>query len=528
MSGLRVNTDKTKLVWIGKKRYCQDNLDIGKKLTWGVTEFNLLGITFTVDLEKMIDLNYNRILNQVEKELSNWKRRYLTPIGKIAVLKTLILAKFNHVFISIPNPKMEQLKNLSTILYKFIWENKPDKINRKQLSRGYLQEGLKMMDLICFIKGLTISWIRRLFKSSSVPWVQLVPLFIGSVNNILFFGYKWSLLAAEKTENHFWKDVLLAWSNLTQNISENSCDYDRLLGPLWYNPLISDLTVISQLYHKGIISPIDIIGSNGNLMTKENIALNFSVNVDFLTYHRTTVSLKKYLKSQVPLGQNFQRPYCHNHIKVLCKSQKGSRDFYNILNTNKTITRGDRCSQKWEADLNIQIDLNTWKNIHKICFFSLKDNYFIWFQYKIIYRILGTKHYLHKIQTSNTSSCGLCQENEETLYHLFVSCKNSSSFWNDIKIWIKQTLRIELILNPSTKMFGNFELETPNVLVNVISMTAKYYIFQCSRKNTNLNICGYRNFLNRIYTEQKYLSEIDMHEETFAKAWSVFTIMFQD
>ena len=35
MSGLRINTNKTKLIWIGKKRNSRDEIDIGKPLTWG-------------------------------------------------------------------------------------------------------------------------------------------------------------------------------------------------------------------------------------------------------------------------------------------------------------------------------------------------------------------------------------------------------------------------------------------------------------------------------------------------------------
>ena len=77
MSGLKVNTDKTKLIWIGKKRYCKDKFDIGKCLTWGVTEFDLLGVTFAVDLDKMIDLNYSNIVNKVEKELKKMEEALL-------------------------------------------------------------------------------------------------------------------------------------------------------------------------------------------------------------------------------------------------------------------------------------------------------------------------------------------------------------------------------------------------------------------------------------------------------------------
>ena len=60
ISGLRINTDKTKLVWIqiGKKRYSNSKFDVGRKLEWGTNIFNLLGIKFSIDLNSMIELNY--------------------------------------------------------------------------------------------------------------------------------------------------------------------------------------------------------------------------------------------------------------------------------------------------------------------------------------------------------------------------------------------------------------------------------------------------------------------------------------
>ena len=76
-----------------------------------MTEFNLLRIAFAVDLDKMIDLNYSNIVNKVEKELKKWKRHDLAPIGTTTVSKTLILPKFSHIFMSIPNPKIILMKS---------------------------------------------------------------------------------------------------------------------------------------------------------------------------------------------------------------------------------------------------------------------------------------------------------------------------------------------------------------------------------------------------------------------------------
>ena len=156
-SGLKINTDKTKLIWIGKKKFSTDKLVDGKKLTWGDTEFDLLGLTFSVDLGSMVYTNYARMKNKIKSDLRNWGKRYITPLGKITVLKTLILPKLNHVFVSLPNPDSSTKQEIISICYKFIWEGKPDKINRNQLCMDYLDGGLRMININCFIKALKMS-----------------------------------------------------------------------------------------------------------------------------------------------------------------------------------------------------------------------------------------------------------------------------------------------------------------------------------------------------------------------------------
>ena len=50
-SGLKVNFDKTHVIWIGSKKYSQDSIKTKWKLSWGATEFNLLGIKYHVDIK---------------------------------------------------------------------------------------------------------------------------------------------------------------------------------------------------------------------------------------------------------------------------------------------------------------------------------------------------------------------------------------------------------------------------------------------------------------------------------------------
>ena len=50
--------------------------------------------------------------------------------------------------------------------------------------------------------------------------------------------------------------------------------------PLWYNPEVTQLTLyIPELYQQGILYPIDLT-INGEIMTRENIALYCNVSID--------------------------------------------------------------------------------------------------------------------------------------------------------------------------------------------------------------------------------------------------------
>ena len=91
LSGLNINFTRTQVVWIGSKKYSNDTLGQHRNLSWGKTyaSFKLLGINFDVDLDKIVNINYNERILQIKKLIKIWSKRNLTVIGKITVVKTL-------------------------------------------------------------------------------------------------------------------------------------------------------------------------------------------------------------------------------------------------------------------------------------------------------------------------------------------------------------------------------------------------------------------------------------------------------
>ena len=56
LSGLKVNTEKTKIIWLGRKKHSRDKFEVKQQLDWGTTKFKLLGLNFSVDIDDMISL----------------------------------------------------------------------------------------------------------------------------------------------------------------------------------------------------------------------------------------------------------------------------------------------------------------------------------------------------------------------------------------------------------------------------------------------------------------------------------------
>ena len=44
ISGLNMNKEKTKLIWIGRKKISKDKLKVSTDLEWGCIDFTLLGV----------------------------------------------------------------------------------------------------------------------------------------------------------------------------------------------------------------------------------------------------------------------------------------------------------------------------------------------------------------------------------------------------------------------------------------------------------------------------------------------------
>ena len=220
LSGLKINVDKTQIVWLGSKTGSEERMG-HQGLKW-VEKFTLLGITFSVRLCEIDDLNYKDKLMDVEKVLLRFGKRHITLLGRITVLKTLAIPKLVHALTVLPPPSTEILTRLKQLITCYLWQNGKAKVSAWQLAQKIENGGLKMTHLETYIQTLRLSWIKRL-TSARDGWQNLFYTNLNIESNEHIWELdRISLTKLEKQiSNPFWKSVIMSWKKIVEIKSED-------------------------------------------------------------------------------------------------------------------------------------------------------------------------------------------------------------------------------------------------------------------------------------------------------------------
>ena len=267
------------------------------------------------------------------------------------------------------------------------------------------------------------------------------------------------------------------WSNFAINPPIES-NQDITDTPLWNNKRIfkSELC-LNKWLNKGIHYIGDLLNNNGSIISIEEIKIKFNLCVNFLEYYQDRLSVNKFIskfkKSDI---FNYIMPVLPSHVKILFFSKKGSKKIYSILN-NYTENLQLKFKNKWSDNLNENIPSQEWNLIFRACFKTVSDNHLIWFQYRIIHRILGTQKLLFQMKIMPNPLCSFCQTEPETLCHLFLECPSTQSLWQNIENWIKNKLNINVNLSHKIKMLGYTIQDCQFLSINTIDTSCKILYF---------------------------------------------------
>ena len=522
-SGLKLNMEKTIVAWLGAKKLSKDQIGTDLNLQW-TSSFKLLGIHFnTQDIKSIHNLNLTSKLEEISSTLIQYKRRNLSIIGKVTVVKTLVLPKMIHILSVLPSPEDAFINRLNEMISQFIWNTKRGKVDRNLLAQNYEVGGLKLTHLRSQIDALKIRWVKYLILENS-EWTNILQTVSGidDCESLLSLDPKSINVIANRISNPFWKEVLTAWAKLVKSYFVEETQTQKILNftlkGAWYiqNPNLEHL--LAPLKDLGCERIGDLYNRDMKLIEYEEFQRKF-LDLNFLDYASLVSSIPKNWKRQMarlPQKPDLIEPDLQYKIITQDKTCKFAYQvFINDLQVRKTY------EQKWQNSI-LDITEDCWNIFNSLAFKCTQNTKLQAFQYKLIHRILGVRKLLKYCNITQDDTCIWCNEDPETLMHLFISCPVARSFWNDIKDWLEPYLDVSL--NSKEIIFGKPNDDTFNHIV----LAVKYYMFQCSYIQVSPNIVGAKNSIKLEMTVEEQIAKRSVKAgNVFQRKWGLLRGAFE-
>ena len=491
LSGLKINLDKTSCMPIGSSTASQIPSTLNIKV---VEELKILGICLSNNTDHLIERNLIEKLPSIRRDIEQWNRRNLTPVGKICIVKTLLISKLVHLFMALPNPSKERLKQIESLIYNFVWKNRGDKIKRTKLVQNYENDGLKMVDIKAFIDSMKLAWLKRLILSDA-DWTHLAYMHLPDATDLLTFGKEKLTLIKNKATNHFYRDLISALVRFS--IDHKPSNEEILSEVLWYSDHTKySNTVVRCWDKKGLRFIGDLFNQiTCRLYTKEEVENKYNIQMTFLCYESLVRSLPHCLRNTE--NNKIEYPNIPFKIKAVLSKPKFSKYAYNIFIgalAKKHTSTDFRLKEKWERDIGFYI-MGTTKRLMN----ATLSSYFIYFHYRLVSRIFSTNKSLHCMKIKPSSECSFCRESIETIAHLFWFCPKVKIFIKEVLSHLKQKYDKVVDIDVG-KWFFLSEVQSIDVIVITV---CKYAIHRARLKESTPSITMMLNIL-KMEAEKEY------------------------
>ena len=396
----------------------------------------------------------------------------MTPKGKIIILKSFAVSQLVYLFSVLPTPPKSFLKDLNTMFFKFIWDNKPDKVKRSTMYNTFSGGGLNMMDMDSFVKSLKTKWVKLYLDDNFRPWKSIFNFALRNYGGPFLFHCNFQKQDVETIPNIFVKQVCEAWSSYAYYTPDKSFG-DQIIFNNSFVKINSSIFYIDSLRSADVYLVKHFFDADGNVLQYNDFIFKYHIdNLPFTTYFGIVSAIPRHWRLNFGDSENISVP--HQKFTKFIVARKETKCVYRSLISQKVTV--PRAVARWEHDYP-DIDFD-WSRVFSLPFTSIRNPKVQYLQFRFIHRILATNTYLYKLNLSDTKICSFCNENDETLVHLFWSCSRIQSFWSELfHKCLKKTLDFSML----TICFGF--LDIPTHPINFLILHAKNFIFSCKLNN---------------------------------------------
>ncbi len=299
-----------------------------------------------------------------------------------------------------------------------------------------------------------------------------------------------------------------------------------LKNTLWFNDKIKVGGRCIYYRHwesKGVNFGGDLIDKNGNFLTLNAFKNIFNVHTNFLEYCGVLRAIKASFQDITSDYTHINLPFIPFNLEILLMDKKGSQRIYQGIVSSKHVQR--KFILKWNAKLNTEYDFPKWSLIFNIPYSCTVDIKLRWFQFRLIHRILGTNSFLFKINKTGSNLCTFCNNEEETLIHLFCSCTHTISFWSSVFSWIKEETNRSINMDNEAFLFGNTNASSK--IVNLILFICRFHVYKRKMNRKCPSLLVLKREVRNYCSMEKCMFHSNGDGFKFYQKWDSFLILGQ-
>lgn len=520
ISGLELSIAKTQAFWVGYGAVTKAPICPNYSIQWPKGYIEVLGIKIPNDPKTNIaNINYEEKFENIISRLNPWNGKGLTPFGRIHLIKSEMLSQLIYLMSVLPSPEQVFVKKLETVLFKFVWGGKRERIKRATLKAKYKDGGLQFPDLLNQSQSLKIAWIKKYMDADNTcKWKDVMHEKLSlNCTTTVFHCNSTAETLQSWLGNRFWEETCSAWYNIKKSDDSNGEVF--LAQVILGNKNISlerNQSINRQLLiDKGLVRVADVYDfSRIRFLTSNEAARKY--NIHPITAHAIMRSIP------VEWRQRIIREKPHSSLDsgsfdALKDAPKTAKWAYWKLRANAQALATEKCHEKWLLDLPAVVSPEmTWPAVYNRLHQSVKDVNLKWLQYRIIKRILPTNRLLYIFGLSETDKCRKCPIYSESILHKFWKCPSVRMLWRAVK----DLLGLQHSLTSMNVFFGlHMSDANDSMRVNTVIMLTNQMIWKYRDCDGALTVENLRLHILDYLKIEHYIAQTGDTRSKFTDRW---------
>ena len=208
-------------------------------------------------------------------------------------------------------------------------------------------------------------------------------------------------------------------------------------------------------------------------------------------------------------------------LTELISKRKVNNFIYTSLLKKKT-SPPIRSQGKWRRDLRGHNDCDVnWKIAYTIAFNCTLSTKLRTFHFKFLHRRIATNDFLKKINLVQSDKCCFCEQETETIIHLFLHCYMTQGFWNDVKQFLFQKGLGSDFVFTDLHLTGLSNVPT-HTAIDLVLLLARYHIHSCKLGGVWPCFSVFNSKLNTIIQIEKQVALRSYRSSAFKNKWRLF------